>query len=175
VDPDFTTEYPEADALSTECFATLCRLGDILWAELEDRVQATLGINNTVALALAVIDGEPSPLTPGAINERMVICASTITGTLDALEQRGWARRVPKANDRRSVLVEITPDGRAVADVLLPGVHAAERDAMAALSEGERRQLNRLLAKILAGLATRPVDRPTGLPTASRVRRIDPA
>lgn len=170
---DFAREYPEADPLSTECYATLCRLGDILWAELEERIQATFGINNTVAMALAVIDGEPEVLTPSEINERMVIGASTMTGTIDALEQRGWVRRVPKPNDRRSVLVEITPDGRHVADTLLPGVHAAEQEVMAVLSENERRQLHRLLEKLLAGLAARPEDRSTTLAEAPRIRSID--
>ena len=99
--------------------------------------------------------------------------SSTMTGTIDALEQRGWVRRVPKPNDRRSVLVEITPDGRGVADTLLPGVHAAEMEVMSVLSENERRQLHRLLDKVLAGLAARPDDRPTTLTTARRIRSID--
>lgn len=173
VGADFAQEYPGADPLSTECYATLCRLGDILWAEMEERIQVTLGINNTVALALAVIDGEPEALTPSEINERMVIGASTMTGTLDALERRGWVRRVPKPNDRRSVLVEITPEGRATADRLLPGVHAVEHEVMAVLSENERRQLHRLLDKLLAGLAARPEDRSTTLVEGPRVRPID--
>lgn len=166
----FTREFPGADPVSSECYANLCRLGDILWAELEDRMLETLGVNQTVAVALAVIDGDPAALTPSEINERMVIGASTMTGTLDALEQRGWVRRVPKPNDRRSVLVEITDEGREAADVLLPGVHQVEREIMAALSENERRQLHRLLNKLLGGMAARPSVDGARLPEAERVR-----
>jgi hypothetical protein len=31
----------------------------------------------------------------------------------DLLEHRGWIRRIPNPDDRRSTLIEITPDGRA--------------------------------------------------------------
>ena len=50
-----------------------------------------------------------------------------MTATLDLLERRGWIRRVPNPDDRRSVLIEITPDGRAITDQLLPGIRALER------------------------------------------------
>ena len=45
-----------------------------------------------------------------------------MTATLDLLEHRGWIRRAANPDDRRSVLIEITPDGRAIADQLLPGI-----------------------------------------------------
>jgi DNA-binding MarR family transcriptional regulator len=42
-------------------------------------------------------------------------------------EHRGWIRRAANPDDRRSVLIEITPDGRAIADQLLPGIRKLER------------------------------------------------
>ena len=56
-----------------------------------------------------------------------------MTATLDLLERRGWIRRIRKPGDRRSVLIEITPDGRAAADQLLPGIRAIERSILSAL------------------------------------------
>ena len=53
-----------------------------------------------------------------------------MTATLYLLERRGWIRRTPNPVDRRSVLVKITPDGRAAADQLLPGIRAIERSVM---------------------------------------------
>jgi DNA-binding MarR family transcriptional regulator len=41
---------------------------------------------------------------------------STLTGVLDRLERRGLVARVPHPRDRRSILVELTPDGEAAAD-----------------------------------------------------------
>jgi hypothetical protein len=76
-----------------------------------------------------------------------------MTATLDLLEHRGWIRRIPNPADRRSTLIEITPDGRATADQLLPGIRAVEKSILSALTPGERAQLLDMLAKILARAA----------------------
>ena len=76
-----------------------------------------------------------------------------MTATLDLLERRGWIRRVPNPADRRSVLIEITSEGRATADQLLPGIRTIERSILSALSREEREYLLDLLAKILARTA----------------------
>jgi DNA-binding MarR family transcriptional regulator len=49
--------------------------------------------------------------------------------------------------------VEITADGRAVADRLLPGIHQVESKVLSALSEPGRCQLLRLLDKVLVRAA----------------------
>ena len=89
-----------------------------------------------------------------------------MTATLDLLERRGWVRRAPNPGDRRSTLVEITPDGRAVANKMLPGIRTLEKSVLTALTPGERAQLLGLLAKILdraAAVATEDPEPLTGL------------
>ncbi len=153
VGADFVTEYPDGEPSATEAYATLCRVGDVLLAELEARVEATFGVKQVVATALAVIDGAESPLTPSEIGERILLPSASITSTLDVLERRGWVQRVPNPEDRRSVLIEITPEGRATADQLLPGIRALERSALSALTKREQTQLLAMLGKILARAA----------------------
>ncbi|MFN8018861.1 MAG: MarR family transcriptional regulator [Acidimicrobiales bacterium] len=153
VGPDFTTEYPEGDPTSTAAYATLCRVGDVLLTELEQRVEATFGVKQMTATALAVIDGAERPLTPSEIGERILLPSASITSTLDNLERRGWVRRVPNPDDRRSLLIEITDEGRATADQLLPGIRTLERRALDGLTERERAQLLKLLSKVLARAA----------------------
>ena len=89
VDPDFVDEYPEADASCTEAFATLLVVGDALMALHEARIEATLGASQTVAQALAVLDGAGEALTPSQISERMLVSSATMTSLLDTLERRG--------------------------------------------------------------------------------------
>ena len=153
VDPDFPDEYPGGDATCTEAYASLCRTGEALLGELDRHVAATLGITQATATALAVIDGAGAPLTPSQVSDRVLIASATMTATLDLLERRGWVRRIPNPADRRSVLVQITPDGRAVADQLLPGVRTLERSILSALTHDERACLLNLLAKVLARTA----------------------
>ena len=101
------------------------------------------------ATALAVVEGADEPLTPSQISERMLVASATMTATLDLLEDRGWVVRRTNTEDRRSVLVEITDEGRAAADRLLPGIRIVEREVMPTLTARERRQLLVLLGKVL--------------------------
>jgi DNA-binding MarR family transcriptional regulator len=153
VDADFTTEYPDGDPTSTEAYATLCRVGDVLLTALEQRIEATIGVKQAVATALMVIDGAERPLTPSEIGERVLLPSASITSTLDNLERRGWVQRVPNPDDRRSLLIEITDEGRATADQILPGIRQQERCALSTLSPRERTQLLGILSKVLAKVA----------------------
>ena len=149
VDTDFVEEYPEADASCTELFASLLVVGDVLMGLHEPRIEASLGISQTAAQALAVLDGAGEPLTPSQIGERLLVSSATMTSLLDTLEQRGWVRRTPNPDDRRSLLIEITDAGRVTADTFLPGLHKLERRVMSELDDGERRQLLGLLERVL--------------------------
>ncbi len=153
VGADFTNEFPDGDTTSTEAYATLVRSGTALLQELGRSIEATFDVPHAAATALAVIEGAGAPLTPSDISERVLVASATMTATLDLLEGRGWVRRRPNPADRRSLLVEITDEGRAATDQLLPGIRAVERTVMSGLSERERSQLLRLLAKVLARAA----------------------
>jgi hypothetical protein len=76
-----------------------------------------------------------------------------------------------KVGDRRSVLIEVTPDGRAAADQLLPGIRKVERNVLSALTPGERAQLLGMLARILARAAEVASEPPEPL----HGRRVRPA
>ena len=111
------------------------------------------------------------PLTPSQVSDRVLVASATMTATLDLLEHRGWIRRIPNPGDRRSVLIEITPDGRATADQLLPGIRRIERNILTALSQDERGCLLDLLSKVLARAADVAAEQPEPLSG----RRIPPA
>jgi DNA-binding PadR family transcriptional regulator len=101
----------------------------------------------------------------------MLIASATMTATLDLLEHRGWIRRVANPSDRRSTLIEITSDGEAATDQLLPGIRALEKSILSVLSPDERAHLLDLLAKILA----RAADVAAGPPGPLNGQRIRPA
>jgi DNA-binding MarR family transcriptional regulator len=153
VDADFQDEYPGGDATCTETYASLCRTGEALLGELDRRIRLTFDIPQAAATALAVIDGAGEPLTPSQVGDRVLIASATMTATLDLLEHRGWIRRTANPGDRRSVLIEITPAGRAITDQMLPGIRTLERSVLSVLTPDERTHLLDLLARILARTA----------------------
>src|SRR6476620_6068744 len=147
VPEDFATEFPEGDATSTEAYASLVRAGEAVLDLLDAAIQQTIDVKQPVFTALAVLDGAAEPLTPSEIADRVLVASATMTATLDLLERRQWIRRLPNPADRRSVLVEITDDGRAVTDRMLPVIRTVEKTTMAVLSEQERAQLVEMLDK----------------------------
>ena len=171
MDADFGDEYPDGDATCTEAYASLCRTGDALLGELDRCIAAAFAVPQAAATALAVIDGAGAPLTPSQVSDRVLVASATMTAMLDLLEYRGWIRRVANPADRRSILIEITPDGRATADQLLPGIRTVERSVLSALTTDERAQLLDLLSKVLA----RAADVAAGPPKPLSGQRIRPA
>jgi MarR family transcriptional regulator, organic hydroperoxide resistance regulator len=75
----------------------------------------------------------------GALNVRELSAetgtrASTLTGVLDRLENRGYLTRELDATDRRSFRLPLTEAGRAAAERVRAAIADLERDALARLS-----------------------------------------
>lgn len=96
--------------------------------------------------------GEPYALTPTALYESLMLSSGAMTSRLDRLENKGLIERGRAPDDRRSILVKLTPAGLALIDKMLPLHVANEQQALASLSQAEQTQLDTLLAKLLAGL-----------------------
>lgn len=109
-----------------------------------------LGLSPHQARALHVI-GRADGARLSEIAERLRVAPRSTTEVVDALEAKELVARQPDPNDRRAVLVELTPHGREVlnrATDLRSHIHAT---AFAVLTDAEQDQLARLLAKVESG------------------------
>src|SRR4051794_4420460 len=75
---------------------------------MDDAAARALGINRTDGRCFDTIDRE-APLPAGRLAERSGLTTAAVTAVLDRLEGAGYARRVRDPDDRRRVLVELTP------------------------------------------------------------------
>ena len=148
VDDDFEHEYPGASALATECFANVYRAADLLMALHNRQTLDEHQLSPSARQVLAVVEGADEPLEPSVIADRLLITTGSMTSLLDNLEKRGLVRRLPHPEDRRKLLIDITPAAQAIVDELLPSLHARERDVMSSLSTDEQRRLLELIAKV---------------------------
>jgi DNA-binding MarR family transcriptional regulator len=93
------------------------------------------------------------------------VSTGAMTNRLDKLEGRGLIRRARDPQDRRGVLLELTPDGEERLQDYIDAGSARERALLQGLSQEEKRELNELLSKLLVSLQVN--DAATRRPQAS--------
>jgi DNA-binding MarR family transcriptional regulator len=92
---------------------------------------------------------EPGQSVPmGHLADRMACDASNVTGLVDRLESRGLLRRRPSDQDRRIRVLQLTPAGLRVRDLLVERM-STPPPILDRLSAGERQALVRILRRLL--------------------------
>ena len=94
--------------------------------------------------------GPPYQLSPGSLLHATLVTSGTMTNRVDRLAEGGLVRRLPDPQDKRGVLVELTPRGRSVADAALADLLTQERDLLAGLDASQRDLLASLLRMLLS-------------------------
>jgi MarR family transcriptional regulator, negative regulator of the multidrug operon emrRAB len=127
--------------------AVALAVSDRVRAAAERRTaQGGSGAAALVSLA-GYLDGSPVD----AVRAPLALTHSATVRVVDRLVAAGLAQRRQGA-DRRSVAVELTPAGQAAATEALRARREVLEEALAALDPGERIELARLHAKVLATL-----------------------
>ncbi len=80
--------------------------------KFDDAAHTALGLNRTDVRCLDIVEREGGRLTAGALAELSGLTTAAVTGIIDRLERKGYARRVRDDGDRRRVFVELTPLAR---------------------------------------------------------------
>ena len=93
--------------------------------------------------------GAPYELSPGRLLRETLVTSGTMTNRVDRLAARGLVERLPDPDDRRGVLVRLTPDGKDTVDGAFESLLAAERQLLADLPPRDRSRLATLLRPLL--------------------------
>jgi DNA-binding MarR family transcriptional regulator len=96
----------------------------------------------------------------GEVAARMHITSGTVTSLLDNLERKGYVVRSSDSDDRRRVLVDITPAAQAVLDEALPAIQQVARQLIDRI--GPQRQ--QALLDTLNEIREATIDLPDDLP-----------
>ena len=91
----------------------------------------------------------------GALARDLELSSGAMTSRLDRLEEGGFIRRLPDPGDRRGVLVELTPEGRAAWESAMEVQGRKEAFFASALTKSEQQQLNALLRKLMLAFGAR--------------------
>lgn len=171
----FEREYPGASWLASRALRELEVVGGKVEA-LVAGIARRYDMSHAALNALAVIEGAGGPIPAGEVSARMHITTGTMTTVLDTLERKGYVRRLADPDDRRRVLVDITPSAQSVLDQMLPDVQQLAKAVMDVLDDDTLRSLLDTLAtvaqsvdRIAEDLLPRPARR-----TPARLRRAEP-
>jgi DNA-binding MarR family transcriptional regulator len=88
----------------------------------------------------------------GSLCGELHVSTGAMTNRLDKLERSGLLSRSRDPGDRRGILLELTGAGREKLDQYIDTGAHRERQLLAALTTPDKRQLNRLLQKLLDSL-----------------------
>jgi DNA-binding MarR family transcriptional regulator len=103
------------------------RRNQVLTQMLDEAGAAWLGINLTDARAIDVIDQAGGRMTAGDLARELRLSTGAVTTLVDRLERAGYARRLPDPDDRRRVLIEVTP----IVNELSKSIYGTVEDAVA--------------------------------------------
>jgi len=103
----------ERGKLEAELVDTL-RASQNATQQMDEAAHAAMGISSSEGRCLDVID-RLGRVPAGTLAKEAGLTSGAMTGVLDRLEEKGYARRVPDPDDRRKVLVEITEKQREAA------------------------------------------------------------
>ena len=144
-------ERPDLDPGPKEVTGRIIRLAS-LFQDAYGEAFEPLGLNDGDYGVLAALRraGAPYELTPTELARHQMMTSGGMTAALDRLERKGLITRAPNPADRRGSLVRLTDEGRARIDEAMSRHVIAERELIAGLTEQERLQLHRLLAKLLS-------------------------
>lgn len=156
----WAAERPDVDASPMGVVGRVQRASRLLDRGLRDGFSAHgLALWEFDILATLRRSGPPYRLTAGELVASSMVTSGAITNRVDRLWQRRLVARDIDPDNRRSVLITLTEQGREVVDAALVDHVANESRLLSALSPEEQAQLAALLRKLLTDLGDRPPDR----------------
>jgi DNA-binding MarR family transcriptional regulator len=113
-----------------------------------EQIASREGLSYSQAAALGVLSDSDRPLPLSHLARYLTQEAQSTTELADRLERRGLVRRTRDPRDRRLVLLELTADGRTLAERIKPDLAQGSEQVFQALDQRRRSALMELLAPV---------------------------
>jgi MarR family 2-MHQ and catechol resistance regulon transcriptional repressor len=127
-------------------FINLARASDSLIARMSLQIESDGLTTGQFGILEALL--HLGPLCQKAIAEKLLRSGGNITLVVDNLEKHGWVRRERQKDDRRKILVHLTPEGRQLISQIFPRHVEAIVKEMRRLEPREQEELRRICRKL---------------------------
>lgn len=143
-------ELPELDTSPMAILGRTYRLSSLVRPGIEATF-AGFGLDRGEFDVISTLrrSGPPYRLAPTDLYRSLMISSGGLTHRLSRLEKAGLVARVPSKADGRSMLVELTEEGRKRAEDAFRADMDDERHHLDALTQDEQANLSALLRKLL--------------------------
>ena len=144
-------ERPDLDVSAMGLLGRFTRLRNHIGREIE-KTFAERGLTSASFDVLAALrrSGSPFQLSPGELLATTMVSSGTMTNRIDQLEKAGLVERLDNPEDRRGVLIALTPQGLKRVDAAVTDHVANQQRLVAGIEPDEREALDALLRKFLA-------------------------
>jgi len=154
---DWSEERPDLDSEAMGVVLRIQALEKILGDQVAERLREH-GLQWWQYDVLSALrrQGKPFRMAATELADASMLTSGAMTNRIDRLEQRGLVRRLTDPEDRRRVLVELTPEGIERVESATKARFEIATAAVSGLDRKSRRQLSNLLRLLL--LAQEPDD-----------------
>ncbi len=145
----WSEERPELDCSGLDVVARVQDVAKIL-RRSEDEALDTLGLKMWEYDVLSALrrQGRPYRMPATELARESLLSSGAMTNRIDRLEERDLVQREPDPEDRRGVLVKLTPAGRRLVDEAIEARLEIANEQLSGLSRKERDAISNGLRKI---------------------------
>ncbi|USH04549.1 MarR family transcriptional regulator [Grimontia kaedaensis] len=144
----WATQKPDLDCSPMGVIGRLGRAKQIITPKLDDVFKQN-ELSSIEFDILASLRRAGEPVTPTDLYQTLMLSSGAMSTRVDGLVKRGLVIRQASDTDRRSCLVTLTEEGKALIDKVIEQHVENERQILAVLSKEEQTQLAGLLRKWL--------------------------
>ena len=147
---EWQQELPQLDTSAVSITGRVLRIARLLEKHRES-ILIEYGFNVWAFDVLATLrrQGQPFRLKPTELYSLLMLSSGAMTNRIDRLEQDGIVIRVRDAEDRRSVMVQLTPKGIQLADTVMPILFEKEKQVLSQFTANELQLSIPMLRKLL--------------------------
>jgi DNA-binding MarR family transcriptional regulator len=143
-------ERPDVDCSGKAIVGRVLQMHDIILKSV-DRVLARHGLKYATYAVLATlrVEGEPYQMSPSELGQTLLLSSGGLSNLLGRMERAGLIQRSADKRDGRGVIVSLTPEGLALADVAMTDHADIERQLVAVLAPDDRETVARFLSLMI--------------------------
>jgi DNA-binding MarR family transcriptional regulator len=119
----------------------------LIEGEIRSRLRESFDVTLPRFDLMAQLDKAPNGMTLGELSQRMMVSNGNVTGLVERLVLLNLVERTPAPNDRRAMIVTLTPEGRRIFRSLARTHEGWIAEIFAGLSQTEMDTLMKLLSK----------------------------